>query len=93
MFSTKEIIDSYKLFLEVNYPGHFQSYCCRLKSQFESAKAEAVSFSFLRSNFDDVQVAEEISTGGADFLCKSECLSDQVNLLKINEIGVKRGVV
>lgn len=71
MFSTTEVIDSYKLFLEVKYPSHYQSYCRRLKSQLESAKAEAVTFSFLRSNFDDVQVNEDISKGGADFLCKS----------------------
>jgi hypothetical protein len=71
MFSTTEVIDSYKLFLEVKYPSHYQSYCRRLKNQLESAKAEAVTFSFLRANFDDVQVNEDISRGGADFLCKS----------------------
>ncbi len=71
MVSTTEVIDSYKLFLEVKYQSHFQSYCNRLKSHLESAKAEAVAFSFLRSNCDDVQVAEDRSTGGADFRCKS----------------------
>jgi hypothetical protein len=71
MYSTKEVIDSYKTFLEVKYPGHFQSFSHRVKDQKESAKAEAITFSFLRSNFEDVQVAEDISTGGADFLCKS----------------------
>jgi hypothetical protein len=71
MLSTAEVIDSYKLFLEVKYPTHHQSYCSRLKNNSESPKAEAVTFSFLRSKFDDVKVAEDISTGGADFLCKS----------------------
>ena len=71
MYSTKDVIDSYKTFLEVKYPGHFQSFRRRVKDQKESAKAEAITFSFLRSNFEDVQVAEDISTGGADFLCKS----------------------
>ena len=71
MYSTAEIIESYKLFLEVKYPHNFQSYCRRLKNQTESAKAEAVTFSILRSIFDNVQVVEDISTGGADYLCKT----------------------
>lgn len=71
MPSTTEIIESYKLFLEVKYPDHFKNYCRRLKDHPESAKAEAVTFSILRSNFESVQVAEDISTGGADFLCKT----------------------
>jgi hypothetical protein len=69
--STIEVIESYKLFLKVKYPGHFQRYCNRSKNNIESAKAEAVTFSFLRSTFLDVTLAEDISTGGADFLCKS----------------------
>ncbi|MCK4309025.1 MAG: hypothetical protein KAW42_03505 [Candidatus Atribacteria bacterium] len=71
MVSTTEVIESYKDFLEVKYPKHYQNYCTRLKNKPESAKAEAVTFSILRSNFDDVNLAEDISTGGADFLCKS----------------------
>ncbi len=70
MSSTKEIIESYKLFLEVKYPSHFQSYCGRLKKQLESAKSEAVTFSILRTIFNTVLVSEDISKGGADFLCK-----------------------
>ena len=68
--STTEVIESYKLFLEVKYPGHFQTYCNRLKNNPESGKAEAVTFSFLRSIFVDVTLAEDLSTGGVDFLCK-----------------------
>lgn len=68
---TTEVIESYKLFLEVKYPRHFQSYCNRLKNNQESAKAEALVFSFLRSSFGDVRLEEDISTGGVDFFCKS----------------------
>ncbi|MDD3249404.1 MAG: hypothetical protein GX874_08950 [Smithella sp.] len=71
MCSTKDVIESYKTFLEVKYPSHFQSYCRRMKAKIESVKAEAITFSILRSIFKDVQVAEDISTGGTDFLCKS----------------------
>lgn len=72
MSSITQIIESYKLFLEVKYPNHFQSYCRRLKNKPESAKAEAITFSILRSIFNSVLVAEDISTGGADFLCKMD---------------------
>jgi len=93
MFSKTEVIESYKLFLEVKYPNHFQSYCRRFKSQPESAKAEVVTFSILRSNFDDVQVAEDISKGGADFLCKSngaEFISE-VTCLEAESVAVQSG--
>ena len=93
MSSTDEVIESYKIYLEVKYPAHFQSYCRRLKSQIESAKSEAVTFSFLRSNFDDVQVAEDISTGGADFLCKSngaEFISE-VTCLESESVATQSG--
>jgi len=49
MVLTAEIIESYKCFLEVKYPTHYKSYCTRLKNKPESAKAEAVTFSILRS--------------------------------------------
>jgi hypothetical protein len=71
MTSTAEVIKSYKIFLELKYPGHYQSYCTRLKNDAEGAKAEAVTFTFLRSNFADVKIAEDISTGGVDFFAKS----------------------
>jgi len=93
MFSTTEVIESYKLFLEVKYPNHFQSYCRRLKSQPESAKAEAVTFSFLRSNFDGVLVSEDISRGGADFLCKSngDEFIFEVTCLKAESVAAQSG--
>jgi hypothetical protein len=71
MVSAAEIIESYKCFLEVKYLTHYKSYCTRLKNKPESAKAEAVTFSILRSNFDEVKLAEDISTGGPDFFCSS----------------------
>lgn len=66
---TSEIIDGYKLYLEVKYPNHFKQFCSRLKNKPESAKAEAVMFSVLRSLSQDVKIAEDINAGGADFLC------------------------
>jgi hypothetical protein len=93
MSSTTEIIESYKLFLEVKYPHHFQSYCRRLNNQPEGAKAEAVTFSILRSIFDNVQIAEDISTGGADYMCKTndaEFISE-VTCLEAESVAVQSG--
>jgi hypothetical protein len=67
-----ETIDSYKTFLSVKYPSHYTLFCNRLDSKPESARAEAVTFSLLRSQFEDVNIAEDVGTGGADFLCVSE---------------------
>ncbi len=94
MLPLEELIDSYKLFLEIKYPKHFQSYCQRLKNQPESAKAEAITFSYLRSQFDSVQVAEDISTGGADFLCKSKDAEFicEVTSLKTESVASQSGI-
>ncbi|MCX5733532.1 MAG: hypothetical protein NTW68_04300 [candidate division NC10 bacterium] len=65
-------IESYMTFLSVKYPSHYKPFCNRLDSKPESARAEAVTFSWLRSQFEDVTIAEDVVTGGADFLCVSE---------------------
>lgn len=70
MALTNEVIDSYKLFLEVKYPAHWRKYCNLLKSNSQGAKAEAVVFSLLRTVFDEITLAEDVSTGGPDFLCR-----------------------
>ena len=93
MSSITGIIEGYKLFLEVKNPNHFQSYCGRLKNQPESAKAEAITFSILRSIFSSVLIAEDISTGGADFLCKidgAEFISE-VTCLESEAVATQSG--
>jgi hypothetical protein len=67
-----ETIESYKTFLRVKYPSHYIMFCNRLDSKPEGARAEAVTFSLFRSQFEDVTIAEDIGTGGADFFCISE---------------------
>ena len=93
MYSISELIESYKLFLEVKYPNHFKSYCGRLKNHPESARSEAITFSILRSIFNNVLIAEDISTGGADFLCKidgSEFISE-VTCLESDAVAAQSG--
>jgi hypothetical protein len=65
-------VESYKDFLSVKYPSHYRLFCNRLNSKPESARAEAVTFSLLWSQFGDVTIAEDVVTGGADFLCVTE---------------------
>ena len=72
MVSTADIINSYKDYLFVKYPSHHKTFRSRLKEHPESAKAEAVMFSIMRSKFSDVKIGEDVSTGGADFICISE---------------------
>jgi hypothetical protein len=94
MASPTDVIESYKTFLEVKYPANYERYCDRLKSDPESAKAEAVTFSFLRSNFGDVKVAEDISTGGADFFCKSNEFEfiAEVTCLEAESVATQSGL-
>jgi len=93
MISIHEVIESYKVFLEVKYPKHSQSYCTRLKNNPESAKAEAVTFSILRFNFNDVKLAEDISTGGADFFCSSNDVKFiiEVTCLEAESVATQSG--
>jgi len=93
MVSIHEVIESYKVFLEVKYPKHSQSYRTRLKNNPESAKAEAVTFSILRSSFDDVKLAEDISTGGADFFCSSNDVNliIEVTCLEAESVAIQSG--
>lgn len=65
-----DLVQNYKRFLNVNYSKHVKPYGTRLKNQPEGATAEAVVYSFLEANLDDVQVAEKIDLGGVDFMCK-----------------------
>jgi hypothetical protein len=65
-------VESYKKFLSVKYPSHYKLFCDRLDSKPESARAEAVTFCLLRSQFEDVTIAEDVVTGGADFFCVTE---------------------
>ncbi len=92
--STNEVIESYKAFLEVKYPSHFQSYCNRLKINPKGPKAEAITFMFLRSNFDDVNLAEDISTGGVDFLCKANDVEFivEVTCLEAEAVAAQSGM-
>lgn len=72
MTGTTDVIDSYKIFLEIKYRAHYQSYCRRLNENTEAGKAEAVMFSLLRNTVDQITLAEDVSTGGVDFLCISD---------------------
>lgn len=69
-----EIIKSYKDFLMVKYQDHYKSFCTRINSvkNSEGARAEAIIFSLLRSQFEKVLLNEDVSKGGADFIAETE---------------------
>ena len=72
MYTTiDDLVHNYKNFLSNNYPAHIKKHFCnRFASHPAGAKAEAVTFYFLRSNVDDVLIEEDSVGGGADFRCK-----------------------
>lgn len=94
MHSTSEVIESYKIYLEVKYPSHLQNFCNRLKNSSEGAKAEAIMFSVLRSNCDSVELGEDISTGGVDFLCDIEgsTFLVEVTCLEAEAVTIQSGI-
>ena len=64
----KDIIDSYSLYLEVRHPEHLIRFL-RLKDVNRAgAVAEAVVFSWLRSDRLQALVSEDPSKGGPDFM-------------------------
>jgi len=70
--SIEEVVRNHQLFLEVLYPGHFQKFKDRLESDSHAAQAEAIVFSYLRSSNLKPSIAEDIASGGIDFLCEPE---------------------
>ena len=94
MASINEVIKGYKRLLEVKYPTHHQTFCSRLKNNPESAKAEAIVFSLMRSNFDKVTLSEDISTGGADFLCISKGIEFivEVSCVEAESVAAQSGL-
>ena len=66
----KDLVENYKCFLSVNHSKHIKPFHNRLQNNPESARAEAVVFSFLVDNHADVQLEEDLAKGGVDFRCK-----------------------
>lgn len=66
----KDLVENYERFLNVNYSKHIEPFHNRLQNNPESARAEAVVFSFLTENHADVQLEEDLVKGGVDFRCK-----------------------
>jgi len=69
MINTSQIIESYKEYLEIYYLSHYKKYVTLLAQNIESAKAEAIVYSLMKSIFHDVEILEDESFGGPDFLC------------------------
>lgn len=68
--TTRDLINRYQSYLDIERPDRVKSYHKLLRNQPGSAKAEAVSFSFLDTKVDEVYVEETPESGGVDFRCK-----------------------
>ena len=93
MTSTSEIIESYKTFLQVKYKSHYGRFCNLLRDNPEGGKAQAVLFSLMRSTVHEVRVAEDISSGGVDFLCSLDdaAFMFEVTCLKAEAVATQSG--
>jgi len=69
MPSIDQIVEDFKIFLEVKYPAYLEKFVQRLAANPEAARAEAIVFSFLRSQALNPLPSEDLSSGGMDFLC------------------------
>lgn len=71
MLTRDDLIDNYKKFLANKHPGRIKSFCDLLASHPASARAEAITFYFLRDQVDSVQIEEDPTKGGVDFRCET----------------------
>jgi len=94
MTNTYQIIDSYKTFLKANNPFRYASYINLLKQNIESAKSEAVMFSIMKPIFHEVNIFENMSSGGPDFICNSNTNSFvlEVTHLESKSVASQSGI-
>lgn len=84
MSSIQEMVEAFKIFLEIKYPAHHKKFLERLTSDPEAARAEAVLFSVLRGQNLNPTIAEDLSRGGTDFLCHQD---GPVFFLEVTSLG------
>jgi len=69
MANLNDILENYKNYLRVKHDLRFKLFERLEKKDPQAARAEAVVFSFLRSQGLDPHIEEDPSTGGVDFIC------------------------
>ncbi len=87
MPSVEELVEAFKIFLEVKYQSHHKKYLDRLASDPEAARAEAVLFSVLRWARLDPVISEDVSSGGIDFLCHKDGKDCPAFFLEVTSLG------
>jgi hypothetical protein len=91
LITLHEVLDSYRTYLlhdEATNPHQqtLRRFDERLQSHPESAKAEAAVFEYLRQHNLHPQLAEDATTGGADFYCK---VSETEVVVEVTAIGTE----
>jgi hypothetical protein len=64
-----DVVKAYSLLLEIRHPDHHRAFQLRSASDPVAANAEAVVFSWLRSQGMEPSLSDAPGTGGPDYLC------------------------
>ncbi len=86
----KDLVECYKHFLSENHPEHIKRFTERFQNKPENIRSEAVVFSFLKENTDDVKLEEDLEKGGVDFRCKTDSTEFVVEVTGLKSESVTR---
>ena len=89
-----DTVKAYSLLLEICYPSHNKSFRDRLENNPHAAQAEAVVFSWLRSQQMAPTLADAPGVGGPDYLCSppsAEPFLIEVTSLKKDAVEKRSG--
>jgi hypothetical protein len=91
-----DVVRAYAQWLELKAIKHAAAFAKRLKADREAARAEAASFTLLRSLHLEPFPAEDPATGGADFLCATTPPANsvvvEVSIVRAESIAAKSGL-
>lgn len=92
--SIADIVKAYSLLLEIRYPDHYRMFKLRTASDPAAANAEAVVFSWLRSQGLSPIPSDDPGVGGPDYLCSPVLFQPfliEVTSLKPDAVSARSG--
>lgn len=98
--NTKDVTESFKVYLEVINPKYLEIFIQREKNNKDAAMFEAIIFSIFREYYNyEIKISENPSSGGVDFLCytKNEKFAVEATTISVesveNHSGLKNDLV
>lgn len=86
-----DIVEAYSVLLESCYPNHYKPFRDRLENDRHAAQAEAVVFSWLRSQQMVPEGNDEPGVGGPDYLCLPDSAEPfLIEVASLNKDAVER---